>query len=174
LRHNIQVSFFFFHHQFDDLTQAYAAGYLEGAISQVGIFRTRQNFFDLAYVDSSPPAVLYEFIGNNSMWIRDELNRRNIPSTCFDGVINSSWTPNSDAAGRESEHSQLENISSMTVAEEKYWMAVATMYFQLRGSFTLSTHVMFSSSLISTGYIVLIWFGFHGRSVRWLHQRGPS
>ncbi len=118
---------------FDDQTQAFAAGWLEARLTAPRIYQ--------AYNVFAPPGTAsnftVQFIEQNVLWTRQQLISRAISTFAVDNLFD-----NFDDLVPEHQIVPCKGLSPVKAssgpapsADQGYWLAVATMYAQLRGMY---------------------------------------
>jgi hypothetical protein len=119
----------------DDLSQAYAGGWIEGYLTSTRIIQSKQSFFAATYGNATslipPQSLLY--LHRNIDWVRSTMSSKGIKTWALDEAL-LLYAPDTGAVPAAappvpSGASKPIDPTSVTA----YWSAVAAMYAQLRG-----------------------------------------
>jgi hypothetical protein len=108
-----------------DLTQAFAAGWLEAALTHERIYQSKLLTFFSVFTNSTVPPKLHDFLKQNLIWTRQQLYVRGISTAPLEGVFD-------DITFK---HDGLDRTTPQSSDDVVYWMAVAAWYAQLKGMF---------------------------------------
>ena len=118
---------------FDDQTQAFAAGWLEARLTTTRIYQ--------AYNVFAPPGTAsnftVQFIEQNVLWTRQQLVSRGIPHFAVDNLFDNfaDLVPEHQIVPCKGLSPAKASAGPAPSPDQGYWLAVATMYSQLRGMY---------------------------------------